>query len=31
CQGEPEAMFGQQGSQRFKQFISSHHAAGQPS
>jgi len=25
CQGTPEAMFGEAGSTRFKQFISSHH------
>jgi len=25
CQGTPEAMFGEAGSARFKQFISSHH------
>jgi octopine/nopaline transport system ATP-binding protein len=29
CQGEPEALFGDQGSARFAQFISSHHQPGQ--
>ena len=30
CEGSPEAMFGEQGSQRFKQFISSHQRTEQP-
>ena len=32
CEGTPEAMFGASGSQRFKQFISSHqsHHVEQP-
>jgi octopine/nopaline transport system ATP-binding protein len=27
CQGTPDDMFGEGGSARFRQFISSHHAA----
>jgi octopine/nopaline transport system ATP-binding protein len=29
CDGAPEALFGSQGSARFKQFISSHQQPGQ--